>query len=300
MSSLRGVIYIVAGAASYGVLATGVKLANLDGHHTAALTFFQFLFGVGVLSLAARFTDAQRPAAAGDRRDKLKLLAYGTSLGLTSCFYYLALRYVPVSIAIILLMQTIWMGTVLEMILTRSRPSRLKTIGSLVVLVGTALAVDIFNNLDALDPVGVGYGLLASMAYTVALLASNQVALDLPDMTRSKYLVLGGFGAILLFWNVSIITHLEVGDWALWAYGGFLALFGTILPPWLFNRGFPVVGVGLGSILAAVEIPVSILSANFLLDEQVRAIQWLGVFIIIVSVVLINYRHLRGESTLVS
>ncbi|WP_116126476.1 EamA family transporter [Lewinella sp. IMCC34183] len=301
MTHLRGVLCIIAGAASYGVLATGVKLANLQGHHTAVLTFFQFLFGAAALSLAVRFGDRRpSPTPTADPHARRTLLLYGTSLGFTSCFYYLSLRYVPVSIAIILLMQTIWMGTVLEMILTRSRPERLKTVGSLVVLVGTALAVNIFDNLDALDPLGVAYGLLASMAYTVTLLASNKVAVELPDVVRSKYLVLGGFVTILLFWNVQIVRHFHLDDVPLLLYGLFLAVFGTILPPVLFSRGFPVVGVGIGSILAAVEIPVSILSANVLLDEQVRAIQWIGVGIIILSVVLINYQHLRRETKLIS
>jgi hypothetical protein len=34
----------------------------------------------------------------------------GTSLGMTSVFYYLTVKYIPVSIGIVLLMQTVWMG----------------------------------------------------------------------------------------------------------------------------------------------------------------------------------------------
>ena len=63
----------------------------------------------------------------------------------------------------------------------------------------------------------------------------------------------------------------------------------------MFNKGFPIIGIGLGSILTAIEIPVSILSANWLLDEQLKMIQWLGVAIIIMAVVIINYRHLNKK-----
>ncbi len=46
----------------------------------------------------------------------------GTSLGMTSVFYYLAVKYIDVSIGIVLLMQTVWMGVLLEMILDKKCP----------------------------------------------------------------------------------------------------------------------------------------------------------------------------------
>jgi hypothetical protein len=42
-------------------------------------------------------------------------MAAGTSLEMTSVFYYLV-KYIPVSIGIVLLMQTVWMGVLLEMV----------------------------------------------------------------------------------------------------------------------------------------------------------------------------------------
>ncbi len=298
MNKIKGVVCVVLGAASYGLLATFVKLANIRGLDTSVLTFFQYLFGFVVLSVAAYFNKIKRTTAATNRksRSKMKLLLYGTSLGLTSSFYYLSLQYVPVSIAIILLMQAIWMGGVLEIFLEKTKPDSFKIIGSLVVLVGTFLSVDVIDNLHTLSYIGVGYGILASISYTVTLMATNKIATDLPNIIRSQYLVLGGFLVTVLFWNLRIVTHIEFDNLMLYSFGIFLALFGTIIPPILFNMGFPIVGIGIGSILAAIEIPVSIFSANILLGEDIKAIQWLGVFIILVSVVIINYRQINKKA----
>jgi hypothetical protein len=48
---------------------------------------------------------------------------------MTSVFYYLAVKYIPVSIGIVLLMQTVWMGVLLEMIL---KPQNKKVISVLL------------------------------------------------------------------------------------------------------------------------------------------------------------------------
>jgi hypothetical protein len=49
--------------------------------------------------------------------------------------------------------------------------------------------------------------------------------------------------------------------------GVVLALFGTIIPPLLMNAGFPT-GIGLGSIVSALELPVSVTMAFVLLRRN--------------------------------
>jgi len=45
MKNFKAVIYVLAGAISYGLLATIVKYANGLGIGTSALTFWQFFIG---------------------------------------------------------------------------------------------------------------------------------------------------------------------------------------------------------------------------------------------------------------
>jgi drug/metabolite transporter (DMT)-like permease len=71
-------------------------------------------------------------------------------------------------------------------------------------------------------------------------------------------------------------------------YGLVLALFGTIIPPVLFNVGFPNAGLGLGSIVSSLELPVSVTMAFVLLGEKVFFIQWVGIVLILFAIVLMN------------
>ena len=69
-----------------------------------------------------------------------------------------------------------------------------------------------------------------------------------------------------------------------------MAMFGTILSPSLFTRGMPLTGIGLGAIVASIELPVSIAFAFFVLGETISPIQCAGVVMIIAAAIIANYR----------
>lgn len=288
---LKGVLYVGVGAASYGILATFVKFANNNGSGTASLAFAQYFVGVLVLTILSFLFSKNKKELIDKKaikKSKLKLVAFGSFLGLTSSFYYLSIQYIPVSVGIILLMQTIWMGVVLEFFMNRKLVTQKKVLGAGAVIIGTLLAAKIFEVDAVLNFKGLVFGLLAALCYTGTLYATSSVALELPLFTRSNYLILGGLLVTMLFWNIQIISEFDL--WVFLKWGAFLGFFGTILPPILFNKGIPVIGTGLGSIISALEIPISVLSAYLILHEEISGLQWLGIVIILISVVFINIK----------
>lgn len=290
-AQLKGVLYVAIGAASYGVLATFVKYANNKGFGTAGLAFSQYLFGALLLTVLALFFSNKTNSIERESTSshpKVKLMLFGTFLGLTSSFYYLSIQYVPVSVGIILLMQTIWMGVVLEFFTARPLVNKTKVIGAIVAIVGTLLAAKVFENEIELNLKGIGFGLLAALCFTGTMYATSRVALQLPNIMRTQYLVYGGLFSIILFWNFQILDEFNWDIFTTW--GIFLGFFGTILPPLLFNKGFPIIGTGLGSIIAALEIPISVFSAYLVLNEAISNLQWVGIVIILVAVILINFQ----------
>lgn len=55
----------------------------------------------------------------------------------------------------------------------------------------------------------------------------------------------------------------------------------------------PHTGIGLGTIIASVELPVSVMFAYILLKEPVNFLQWMGILLIISAVVLMNVKSLK-------
>ena len=285
---LKGVFLVGLGATSYGMLATFVKIAYGEGFTTPEVTTAQFVYGITGMLLINMFQKAKKgnDVIKASKKNITQLMLAGTSLGMTSIFYYLAVKYIPVSIAIVLLMQTVWMGVLFEMVLEKKRPSTQKIISVIIVLVGTALATNLIQSKVELDWRGIVLGLMAASSFTTTMFTANRVATHVSPAQRSLYMLLGG--AIIVF-GFAIATQNTPFNFEIFMkWGIILALFGTIIPPLLFNAGFPLTGIGLGSIVSALELPVSVLMAYFVLSEKVSLIQWFGIILIIVAIVIMN------------
>ena len=293
-SKLKGVFLIGLGATSYGMLATFVKMAYAEGFTTPEVTIAQFVYGITGILLINAFQKAQNKNQAAKAAPKTiaQLLLAGTSLGMTSVFYYLAVKYIPVSIAIVLLMQTVWMGVLFEMLLEKKIPSAQKITSVVVVLLGTALATNIIENQIAFDWRGIVLGLLSAASFTTTMFTANRVGIGVSSAQRSLFMLLGGAVIVFGFAIANQTGDFHFGIFAKW--GIVLALFGTIIPPLLFNAGFPLTGIGLGSIVSALELPVSVLMAYFLLNENINTWQWIGIVLIILAIVIMNVNDTKN------
>ena len=293
---LKGVVLVGLGATSYGMLATFVKLAYADTssnglHYTPAeIITAQFLIGIVALLGINLYQKNKKGTTVvkASPIDIKKLLILGTSTGFTSIFYYLAVKYIPVSIGIVLLMQTVWMGVFLEMILDKKMPSKIKMLSVLIVLFGTALATNLFLNKLTLDWRGVVLGLLAAASFTTTMYAANKTALSISSAQRSLFMLLGGAVVVFVFALLTQNTPFNFDIFYKW--GILIAIFGTVIPPILLNAGFPLTGIGLGSIVSAMELPVSVMMAYLVLGETVVFTQWIGILLIILAIVFMNIK----------
>jgi len=307
---LKGVVFVGIGASIYGMLATFVKMSYNDGFTTSEVTTAQFvlgLIGLLILNVIQTKTSKRQLSAPAPKEIRMLMLA-GTSLGCTSLFYYIAVQYINVSIAIVLLMQSVWFSVVVESFITKKFPNAKKVVATIIVLLGTVLATNLINLNVKIDWHGIFWGLLAAASFTMTMFTSNTLATHLPVLRKSFTMLCGGSVIVMLFLFFAQIgpmyfdglksfylnftentQHIRPFDYSIfWTYGFVLALFGTIIPPILFNIGFPKAGLGLGSIISSLELPVSVTMAFMLLGEKVILIQWLGIALILFAIVLMN------------
>lgn len=307
----KGVVFVAIGACVFGMLATFVKLAYHDGYTTSEVTTAQFVIGIlglfilNIIQTKTSKKDLPKPTS---KEVKMLLLA-GTSLGCTSLFYYICVQYINVSIAIVLLMQSVWFSVVVESIISKKFPNAKKVVATIIVLLGTFLATNLINLDVKLDYRGIFWGLMAASSFTATMFTSNRIATHLPALRKSFIMLCGGAVVVALFLFFAQIgplhfeglksfylnftdntAHIKPFDYSiLYTYGFVLALFGTIVPPTLFNLGFPRTGLGLGSIISSLELPVSVTMAFLLLNEKVILVQWIGIVLILFAIVLMNF-----------
>lgn len=309
-SIFKGVLFVAMGASIFGMLATFVKLSYRDGFTTSEVTTAQFVLGLmGLLILNGIQTKTAKKNLAKPTAKEVRILMLaGTSLGCTSLFYYLCVQYINVSIAIVLLMQSVWFSVVVESFISRKFPNLKKIIATIIVLAGTFLATNLINLDVTLDWHGVFWGLMAAASFTATMFTSNTLATHIPVLRKSLIMLSGGAIIVFIFLFFAQIgplhfdflksfylnftnntEHIKPFDFSIfYTYGFVLALFGTIIPPILFNLGFPKTGLGLGSIISSLELPVSVTMAFVLLGEEVIVIQWVGILLILFAIVLMN------------
>nr|WP_091521694.1 EamA family transporter [Paenimyroides ummariense] len=300
-STLKGILFVALGASSYGMLASFVKMAYKQGFTTAEVTISQYVFAIICLLVINFFIKNTQTAT---KKNIFKLVLSGTSMGFTSVLYYLCVKYINASIAVVLLMQSVWIGVLIEAFISRKVPSFAKIIAVVFVLFGTALATSIFGSEIKFDFKGFLFGFLAAVSFSITLYSTNSVAKELNAFKRSLFMLFGGGTIVLIFSlltqllptyfdlhliNEEFISIKTFDASILYTWGILLSVFGTVLPPILLNKGFPLTGVGLGSIVSAVELPVSVTFAFIFLQEQVLFSQWVGIIIILGAVLLINW-----------
>jgi drug/metabolite transporter (DMT)-like permease len=291
---LKGVVLVLFGACSFGILSTFVKLAYADGYSLSDVTGTQAFFGAVLLWLFYFIqVKTSKKVYPKSNTHWFKLLAAGTFTGLVSMFYYQCVKLVPASLAIILLMQFVWISVLLELIIYKKKPSKMQILAVGVILSGTVLASGfIETNANQINFEGIVYGMLAAFCYGIFLMLNGKLGNDYPPLKKSALMITG---ACILIFVILPPTFLINGalTGSLLKWGIILAVFGTFIPPLCFAAGIPKIGLTLSSILSSAELPVAVMMSSLILHEQVSAIRWLGVAIILTAMILPNLELIK-------
>ncbi|MBM7563201.1 EamA family transporter [Paenibacillus sacheonensis] len=303
---MKYAIAVFLGAVSYGILSTIVVKAYGQGYQLGEVVGSQLLVGFALSWLLALFTKMHSarkrnavPHSAGGNsaagatmrpgltwKQRLLLMSAGMPTALTGLLYYQSLRYIPNSLAIILLFQFTWMGVLMHALRNRKRPSNLMLVTLAVLFGGTLLAAGILDQgLSHFDALGVVLGLLAAVSYSLFVLFSGKAVPAAEPAYRSAWMITGGLILVfILFPPVFLFNGLIWGHLLL--FGLLLGLFGAFIPPVLFAAGVPHIGEGMAAILGASELPVAVMLSAIVLHERVSTLQWVGVVLVLLGVAL--------------
>jgi drug/metabolite transporter (DMT)-like permease len=283
VNHFKASLLVLVGAACYGLLSTFAKLGYRQGFGPESITGSQVLFGcLGLWIISLPLFPKLKEL---DKRDTASLLVSGIISGLTGIFYYLSLKMLTASFAVVLLFQFTWMGLFLEWILYKKKPTPAKWIAILLVLSGSYLASAVQFDSTNLNPLGIFLGLLAAVTYALFINFSGSVANHLHPLIRSTMMVTGGMIITFIVYPPKFIINGELAD-GLWVWGLLIGLFGSIIPSILFMIGIPKIGTGLASILASVELPVVIIVSAVFLDEKTSLQQWIGILLILIGIMV--------------
>lgn len=309
MKDMKYLISVLVGAMSYGILSTIVVLAYGQGYKLGEVVGTQLLTGCILAWLLALYTklranrkqrgtaNVTAPAKAVPTRltwkHRLLLMMAGAPTVVTGLLYYQSLRYIPASLAIILLFQFTWISVLIQAVSKRQRPDKITVLTLILLFGGTLLAAGILNQGAAeFNLLGLMLGLLSAVSYSMFIIFSGKAVPSAHPAYRSAWMVTGGLVLLcILFPPTFLFNGMLWGPLLL--FGFLLGLFGAFIPPLLFAIGVPHIGGGMAGILGAVELPVAVLMSSFVLQEHVSLLQWTGVVLVLLGVVLPELYKLR-------
>ncbi|MCA1320951.1 DMT family transporter [Bacillus tianshenii] len=292
MKTWHYALLVFIGGCCLGILSTFVKLAYSAGFSMVEVTGSQVLFGTLIIWLVVLFAKKTKISF----RQAGTIMSAGLPMGLTGLLYYQSLQTLDASLAIIFLFQFIWIGSLIEWVVYKRRPSSGKVLSIVILLAGSILAAGLFvENIHSISLQGAVWGMLSAVTFSIFIFLSSIIGKHVPAIQKSAFLSTGGLIVTFLLFPPVFLLDIPTLTGVI-PYGLILGIFGVVLPPLLFSLGMPHVGPGLGTILTASELPVAIIMSALVLSEEIASLQWFGVVLILGGIIIGNLKQSQRES----
>jgi len=276
-------VMIVLAASSYGILSTIVKLAMKQGFVASEAITSQYVFGFLFVLFLYIVTQRRLPVFRGGKI----LLLTGMLTATTGIVYGQALRFLPASLAVVMLFQFTWIGMLIECVAQRRLPKRIEVMSLLILFVGTIMAAGVLNvDLSGIAWQGWVLGFLSGISFAFFIFINSKPIEGMDSTTRLLFVSIVALIMASIFQSPEIVWNGTLFSEGLWVYGSALGLFGIVLPIFLFSVAVPRVGSGMSSILGAMELPVAVMASVLVLHEPFTLVQFFGILVIFMGMIL--------------
>ena len=275
---------------SYGFMVPLVKTAQYAGFSTGQIMVSQYIVAITVLILGCLIFSRVKVGL----KDAVKLMGMGMVAASVSFFYYQSLQLLTPAMSLTLLFQFVWMGMVVQAVRTKTRPKPATVATVMFVVVGAVFATGILDEgvtIESLNVLGILFGFLSAVSYTVFLVLSSRLATALPAVNRSMFATLG---SVIISFAVApqyFVRPMVVLE-PLVSLG--IGTVGICLPVFLIAVSAPKLPTGLTTIMASSELPSGVICAAVFLAEPVTLTIGLGVVIVLLGIVASEMETLRS------
>ena len=272
---------VAASATGFATLAIFIKIAYAAGANTITILAGRFVMASICLAAILKWRDIPLHV---DKKLLIRLLLMGgLGYGTMSLFFASSIKYLPASLAAMLLYTYPAIVSVLSFILGDEAYSWQKGLALTVCFAGLLLVLGVsFSNVSSL---GFFFGLGASLVYSIYIVVGNRLVKNVDPIITTLYVCASAAMVFVLAGvaNNSLIFNLPPQGWM--AIVG-IALLATIVGIMGFFAGMSRIGATNASIISTMEPVITVLLSVVLLDEKITLLQ-VGGGILILSGILI-------------
>lgn len=283
-----GYIYAILAAFFFALIAIVGKGLVSGGTHPLLVTFYQYIFTILLLGI---WILIRKPGALRCGRKKLCAFAL---LGIfggsgTTLLFYSALQYLDAGISSMLLFIHPVYITIFFAVTKIRTMKPINYFSVLIAVTGATIVLDIFAGSLKFPAIGITLGVLSGVCY-----AFYNVFADLKLKSEDPNIINFYASISALLFNVILLVASGIGfsikltDLPSIA---FLASFSGILPVYFIFKALQYIGSEKVSVIASVELPITLIMAFIFLHEHLKPFQLFGVLLIIISTVLLHYNE---------
>lgn len=277
-----GATLVIISAFSYGTVPILAKLTFRNGVSLPEFLSWRFGIAAAMLWIAVALTDRRLPSP---KRWVPFALMGAVGYGGQSAAFFAALQRIPAATTALLLYTYPVIVTIAAAVIFREALTTRKILAIVVAFAGTTLVVQ--GQLNGISPIGLAFALTSAVIYSAYILFGSKLFAGEPPIAAAATVMSSTAIAYVI---VFAATHqLEIPASA--SQAGMIAgvaLIGTAIPVLAFVVGMPRIGPSRASILSTIEPAVTVVLAGVILVEPLRAIQLLGAFLIIASVIVLE------------
>lgn len=208
------------------------------------------------------------------RADLFATMRYGAALGTMNLSFYMAIRTIPLGLAIAIE----FIGPLAVSLLHARRPAHFAMVGLAVAGLGLLLPID--TGPHALDPTGIGFALLAGLCWALYILFGKRLG----HLHGGHSVAIGMTTAALIV--VPIGVH--AGGTAMLApnlilIGLCAALLSSALPYSLEMVALKRLSPNSLGVFLSLEPAAGALAGVILLGEQLSSLQWLAILLVVAA-----------------
>ncbi|MBP6505436.1 MAG: DMT family transporter, partial [Rhodoferax sp.] len=230
-------------------------------------------------------------------RHRKFLLLIGLLVGVQSLFLYSAVARLPVALAL-LAFNTYPLWTALwAALIYRKPPERSVLMAMPVILIGLALALDVFGAASGLGAagqwsrigVGVGFALMAAATFGAALVFTQHEAADIDGRVRTATTL--GLAGLVGLASVGVQGGFHLPDAAAgwWGLAALTVLYGTAFT--IMFTVLPRLGVVGNSAIMNVEPVFALILAWLILGQAIAPVQIAGALLVVGAVMVLGLRR---------
>ncbi len=286
---LRGTLFVALSGLLFGFMGYfGTELVK-ENFSVTNMLFWRFFVATLWVACLALFSQNNFFKNIPDRMTLLRTFIIGAiSYSACSELFFLASEYTGTGIAMVIFFCFPVFVTLFAWLTTTWQMNKYAALSLLAIILGLILLKG--HGSHRLSVIGIVFAIFAGLSYAVYVMTSKQNTKNI-DANLLTFLVC--LGNAFIFFTLSYATHTLKVPTLLhtWLYVFAIGLIATALPIQLLLNGIKHISPIKASILSVLEPVVTLLAGVILLHESMSIIQSIGIIIVLLGALLIQFER---------